>query len=624
MWRPAFLQVNQFNFLPWIYFIIMLNNKNKQLKNYTATKLYLLSLILIIAASAILSACHYEKLGFSGVEESKNMQESIEEDNAADFLFTEQYFFELKSKQADKNPLSDLNIRKAIFYAIDRKRVTEELFAEYGTVLNSVFNPGSKYYYPAWDIYSYNPVKAKEYLKTAGYDIGNPLYLTIGAGADSPSRQVIEEIIKENLDDIGIKVWISNKESREWYVDYVKTGNYELGLWAIYTPDFSSLVNYFSSDKIPPMESDTNKNCNNYYWYSNKDFETLLNKILSENPASIDNNDSSRLQSMLAESAFILPLYSRIFCVAYNKKISGIDIDENTGSFLKNIAEMDILSEEDSNKDNAESDDSVEGIHKSLIVGYQQEPYLLNPFIPDNIYRDQINGLILGGLWQKKDYGQHEPLLVESIETGNGDDTGKDDIKLSLKAKIKLKNGIYWQDGTPITAYDVAASINAIKSDEKISYVWADYSNITSCEAVDEKEFTVTFKQYNANWKDQFSIIFPESMLEDKKISDLFAENIFGSGPFILKEWVKGGHIIVQSNPYYVGKKPEIDAIKFIFNSDMNYLISMLNEGNIDILNIPADLNLMHSIEEDEDLALIVKPGNLWEHLAIGLKPRQE
>jgi len=595
---------------------------NKELKKFTASKFYLLFLILAITASAILSACQYEKLGYSGIEGFQNTQESVEEDNSADYLFTEQYFFELKNKQADKNPLSDLNIRKAIFYAIDRKRISEELFAEYGTVLNSVFNPGSKYYYPAWDIYSYNPAKAKEYLKTAGYDIGQPLYLTIGAGAESPSRQVIEEIIKENLDAIGIKVWISNKESREWYVDYVKKGDYELGLWAIYTPDFYSLVNYFSSDKIPPMESDTNKNCNNYYWYSNKDFETLLNKILSENPAFIDNNDAGRLQSILAESAFILPLYSRIFCVAYNKKISGIDIDEDNGSFLKNITEMDIASEEGSKKDNAEDNDGVEGIQKSLIAGYQQEPYLLNPFIPDNIYRDHINGLILCGLWQKKDYGHYEPLLVEGIETG--DDTGKDDIRLSLKAKIRLKNEIYWQDGTPITAYDVAASINAIKSDEKISYMWADYSNITSCEAIDEKEFSVTFKQYNANWEDQFSILFPESMLKDKKISELFAENIFGSGPFILKEWVKGNHIIVHSNPHYVGKKPEIDAIKFIFNSDMNYLISMLNEGNIDILNIPADLNLLQSIEGDKDLALIVKPGNLWEHLAIGLKPRQE
>jgi hypothetical protein len=49
----------------------------------------------------------------------------------------------------------------------------------------------------------------------------------------------------------------------------------------------------------------------------------------------------------------------------------------------------------------------------------------------------------------------------------------------------------------------------------------------------------------------------------------------------------------------------------------------MLQEGNIDILGIPADLALMQSIEEDENLNLEVAPGYLFEHLAICLKPEQ-
>ena len=91
-----------------------------------------------------------------------------------------------------------------------------------------------------------------------------------------------------------------------------------------------------------------------------------------------------------------------------------------------------------------------------------------------------------------------------------------------------------------------------------------------------------------------------------------------------MKEWIKGEYILLERNDYYFGEKPIINSIKFIFNSDINYLISMLREGNIDILSIPADLNLMEDISSNKDFGLIVKQGDLWEHLAICLKPKEK
>jgi len=50
----------------------------------------------------------------------------------------------------------------------------------------------------------------------------------------------------------------------------------------------------------------------------------------------------------------------------------------------------------------------------------------------------------------------------------------------------------------------------------------------------------------------------------------------------------------------------------------------MLRDGEIDLLNIPVDLDLMKSLEEDENFDLLVKPGDLLEHLAICLKPKDQ
>ena len=63
-------------------------------------------------------------------------------------------------------------------------------------------------------------------------------------------------MIKEDLSEIGIEIWILNSPSKEWYSNYVSKGDYELGLWSIYNFDESSLINSFSSDKIPSMETE--------------------------------------------------------------------------------------------------------------------------------------------------------------------------------------------------------------------------------------------------------------------------------------------------------------------------------------------------------------------------------
>lgn len=575
----------------------------------------LLSIItLFIVFCLLLSACSFGKLGLS-TETATGTSLLAETSGQVLDINSEEYFYNLKNKQKNINSLADINIRKAIFYAIDRKRIVDALLGKYGEVLNSLFKKGSIYYSPAWDEYNYDIEKAKSYLKIAGYGNDNPLYLTIGASADSQSRKLIIDYIKEDLDKIGIKLWITSKDSKQWYVDYVKNGNFELGLWALYSPDCDSLVNYFNSDKIPPMETEKNKNCNNFYWYSNLESDGVLDKLCSDSNQENKVELSAQLQKIIAEDAVILPLFSRIFAVAYNKKIQNIDLDAENGNFLKNIEKVDVVS--DPKKDSKEN-------AKSIVVGYEQEPYILNPLISDSIYKTYISGLIVKGLWELNQDGDYIPLLVDKIVSGDESIDDKTTINYPLKQKIKLKVKIFWQDGTPITAQDVVATINAIKNDESIIDSNGNYENIKEIIAINSTEFSVTFNQYDNNWKDLFKFIFPEKLLEGNDIGSMFENDIFGCGPYKLKEWKKGEYILLERNDYYFGEKPKIDSIKFIFNSDINYLINMLREGNIDILSIPSDLNLMEDISSSKDLGLIVKPGDLWEHLAICLKPKEK
>lgn len=582
--------------------------------------LFLIPLVFVI----FLTSCKFEKLGIDASNPAglTGTEGSISGTDTGSNVLNEQGFYKFKDLQKDKNLLNNVNVRKAIFFAIDRDRIVTELLGSYGTVLNSLFPTDTNFYTDSWSQYDYNPDKAKEFLNTAGYNEKNPLFLTIGANSDSPSRQVIENIVKENLEAIGIVTWVANKEAKVWFMDDIKNGNYDLGIWSIYLPDSELVKNYFSSDKIPSMETDINQNCNNFYWYSNKDFDLSMSTLLIEENTDKKIEIAGQLQKMLADDAIVLPLYSRIYAVAYSKKLSNVEIDTLNGSFMKNITAMDINVENTATTQSKSGSTQDNMNVKSLVAGFEQEPYALNPFVSDSIYRDYINSLIIQGLWKKTGPDVYEPVLVESLTIDSNRNGENKNLRNSLKVSVKLKNNIYWQDGEPITAGDVVATINAILSDAAFTFTGSDYSIIKSIEATGEKDFLVTFNEFDSNWKQLFNYIFPAKLLQDNTISNIFSEDIFGSGPYKLKEWKKGEHILLEKNSYYSGEKPVIDEIKYLFNSDLNYLVEMLKAGNIDILSIPADLGLMKSIKEDKNLILKVAPGFLFEHLAICLKSK--
>ena len=58
-------------------------------------------------------------------------------------------------------------------------------------------------------------------------------------------------------------------------------------------------------------------------------------------------------------------------------------------------------------------------------------------------------------------------------------------------------------------------------------------------------------------------------------------------------------------------------------NQDINNLIAMLKEGEIDALSVPVDPELMAELEQNNNIKLMIKPGNLMEHLALSLKPSE-
>ncbi len=100
--------------------------------------------------------------------------------------------------------LGDVRVRQAINYAFDREAMLKAVGKGYGDVTSSIFSPDSSGYDPAMDsYYTYNPDKAKQLLKEAGYAPGEITLTQPQSAAFSPATYAL---VKQYLGDVGIKV----------------------------------------------------------------------------------------------------------------------------------------------------------------------------------------------------------------------------------------------------------------------------------------------------------------------------------------------------------------------------------------------------------------------------------
>ncbi|WP_391117654.1 ABC transporter substrate-binding protein [Psychrobacillus sp. L3] len=115
-------------------------------------------------------------------------------------LFAQQLFVNLET-------ITDKRVRQAIVQAIDRKVIVENVQHGMGEVTDGPYPPAHPYFNKDKEVYAYNPEKAKELLKAAGWDFNKTIDFAVPTG--NKAREQAATIIAENLKEIGMKVEIN-------------------------------------------------------------------------------------------------------------------------------------------------------------------------------------------------------------------------------------------------------------------------------------------------------------------------------------------------------------------------------------------------------------------------------
>ena len=147
----------------------------------------------------------------------------------------------------------------------------------------------------------------------------------------------------------------------------------------------------------------------------------------------------------------------------------------------------------------------------------------------------------------------------------------------------KLRDGLKWSDGTPLTAEDIAWTINTSRDEE-----WINHSATTvNLDAVANDPTTLVIKSKVPDPKlpTMDVYILPKhiwgKMSADKRAKYDGLDGV-GSGPFVLEKFEKGQFARFKANKYYWGGKPAVDKVVLRKFNNPDAEVAALKSGELD------------------------------------------
>ena len=226
--------------------------------------------------------------------------------------------------------LANLNLRRAITFALDRDSITNDVLKDGSspayTAVPAQFATGpdgsdfSEDQTMFQDVCSDDPAKAAEYFEAAKEELGQDPFTFQLLVEDTTESQNVAAVIKEqvetNLPGVTMEIKVEPKKQR---VEDIQEGNYEVCLtrWG---PDYADPMTYLGMW--------VTGNSNNYGLWSDADYDAVIAECTTGDLCTDPEGRWEAMydaESIVLEQAAIFPLYGQCNAEMISSAVTGVD-----------------------------------------------------------------------------------------------------------------------------------------------------------------------------------------------------------------------------------------------------------------------------------------------------------
>lgn len=231
-------------------------------------------------------------------------------------------------------------------------------------------------------------------------------------------------------------------------------------------------------------------------------------------------------------------------------------------------------------------------------VGWAGSPDTLNPGMAILTEAYTIFELVYDSMYELNLDGSFTLSLAESA---NVSDDG-------TVWTFKIRDGLKWHDGKPLTAEDVAWTYNLYKDTPEYPYLNGYYTPyFDTIESTPDNEVVLTLTEAIPNIESQlvFLYILPKHVWESANKTEYENVEMIGSGPFKMAEYVQNEFVRLTANKDHFSTPPKVDEVIFQTFENQDALVQAIRTGQVDMVTEMPN-TAAESLKADENIELVV------------------
>ena len=272
-----------------------------------------------------------------------------------------------------------------------------------------------------------------------------------------------------------------------------------------------------------------------------------------------------------------------------------------------------------------------------LVLGMTQMPGTWNPIISSMLAKSLISNMTSRPVTAYDASWKLVCLVcteLPTIENGKARVIDLPDGKKGMELDVELRD-MRWGDGVPVSAKDVAFTLEVGKHPLSGVASSEGYKRIIKLDVKDDRRFTMTIDRVTFDYNSISLQLLPAHIekpifdanpaeYRNKTAYDTQSTNpALAFGPYRLVEIVPGSRVALEPNPTWTGEKPHFKRIVVKIIENTAALEANLLSGSVDYVLGELGLSLDQAIAFEKrhgtKYNVVYKPALIWEHIDANL-----